>query len=346
MVVDALVEAVERGGAQRGRQFDAGHAEPGGIRGDVERRGHRAIVAAGGQSLSRRTRRRRVDSAACRPTPSAASPVRDAVVIGGGIAGLSAAWDLRNRDIVVLEGAERLGGRIRSEARDPYWLNLGAHVFSGPGSATGRLVADVGVESRARAGPPRRARAQRAAARRWPARAVPAAPAAATGRARRARARGRATAPRGRPLRARGQAASRRVAGRDAQAAARARRRPHVLRLARRAAGRRRPDVPRDRDALHGRAGGDHRGRGHRLLRARLELGLGPLPQHRRRRRSVDRRHRSRAARARSSRTPTVQEVAEEGERRARALPQRRASSASCARGMRSSPPRPSTRRA
>jgi oxygen-dependent protoporphyrinogen oxidase len=73
--------------------------------------------------------------------------VRDAVVIGGGIAGLAAAWDLRNRDVVVLEGAGRLGGRIRSEARGPYWLNLGAHVFSGPGSATGRLVADVGVES-------------------------------------------------------------------------------------------------------------------------------------------------------------------------------------------------------
>jgi oxygen-dependent protoporphyrinogen oxidase len=73
--------------------------------------------------------------------------VRDAVVIGGGIAGLAAAWDLRNRDVVVLEGSERLGGRIRSEAREPYWLNLGAHVFSGPGSATGRLVADVGVES-------------------------------------------------------------------------------------------------------------------------------------------------------------------------------------------------------
>lgn len=73
--------------------------------------------------------------------------MRDAVVIGGGIAGLSAAWDLRNRDVVVLEGTGRLGGRIRSEARDPYWMNLGAHVFSGPGSATGRLVADVGVES-------------------------------------------------------------------------------------------------------------------------------------------------------------------------------------------------------
>jgi oxygen-dependent protoporphyrinogen oxidase len=74
-------------------------------------------------------------------------PVRDAVVIGGGIAGLAAAWDLRNRDIVVLEGTGRLGGRIRSEPRESYWMNLGAHVFSGPGSATGRLVADVGVES-------------------------------------------------------------------------------------------------------------------------------------------------------------------------------------------------------
>jgi oxygen-dependent protoporphyrinogen oxidase len=72
--------------------------------------------------------------------------VLDAVVVGGGIAGLASAWDLRNRDILVLEASDRLGGRIRSEARDPYWLNLGAHVFSGPESATGRLCADVGVE--------------------------------------------------------------------------------------------------------------------------------------------------------------------------------------------------------
>jgi protoporphyrinogen/coproporphyrinogen III oxidase len=70
----------------------------------------------------------------------------DAVIVGGGIAGLASAWDLRNRDILVLEASDRLGGRIRSEARGRYWLNLGAHVFSGPGSATGRLCADVGVE--------------------------------------------------------------------------------------------------------------------------------------------------------------------------------------------------------
>ena len=75
--------------------------------------------------------------------------LRDVVVVGAGIAGLAAAWDLRNRDTLVLESADRVGGRIRSESRDPYWLNLGAHVFSGAGSATGRLVADVGVESAA-----------------------------------------------------------------------------------------------------------------------------------------------------------------------------------------------------
>jgi oxygen-dependent protoporphyrinogen oxidase len=62
----------------------------------------------------------------------------DAVIVGGGIAGLASAWDLRNRDILVLEASDRLGGRIRSETREAYWLNLGAHVFSGPGSASWR----------------------------------------------------------------------------------------------------------------------------------------------------------------------------------------------------------------
>ena len=75
------------------------------------------------------------------------APVRDVVIIGAGIAGLAAAWDLRNRDVLVLEGSDRIGGRIRSEPRDDYWLNVGAHVFSSPGTATGRLVADVGVEA-------------------------------------------------------------------------------------------------------------------------------------------------------------------------------------------------------
>jgi oxygen-dependent protoporphyrinogen oxidase len=73
---------------------------------------------------------------------------RDAVVVGAGIAGLAAAWDLRDRDVVVLEAADRYGGRVWSEPRGPYWLNLGAHVYSGPGSATWRLAEEVGVQLR------------------------------------------------------------------------------------------------------------------------------------------------------------------------------------------------------
>jgi protoporphyrinogen/coproporphyrinogen III oxidase len=72
--------------------------------------------------------------------------LRDAVVVGGGIGGLGAAWGLRGLDVVVLEASERIGGRVRSEPRGRYWLNLGAHVFSGPGSATWHVAEEVGVE--------------------------------------------------------------------------------------------------------------------------------------------------------------------------------------------------------
>ena len=65
--------------------------------------------------------------------------------MGGGIAGLAAAWHLRDLDVIVLEASDRVGGRIRSEARGEVWLNFGAHVFSGPDSATGRLIAATGV---------------------------------------------------------------------------------------------------------------------------------------------------------------------------------------------------------
>ena len=73
--------------------------------------------------------------------------VYDAIVVGGGIAGLSAAWGLRGWKVLVVERDQRLGGRIRSEPRPPYWLNVGAHVFAGPGSATRRLIEEAGVEA-------------------------------------------------------------------------------------------------------------------------------------------------------------------------------------------------------
>jgi oxygen-dependent protoporphyrinogen oxidase len=72
----------------------------------------------------------------------------EAVIVGGGIAGLAAAWELRDRDVVVLEADDRVGGRLRSERRGAYWLNFGAHVWGGSASASGRLLADAGVEAR------------------------------------------------------------------------------------------------------------------------------------------------------------------------------------------------------
>src|SRR5262245_62551364 len=72
----------------------------------------------------------------------------DAVIVGAGIAGLTSAWTLRDRKILVLEASDRVGGRLRSEPRGPYWLNLGAHLFPGPGSLLDRLVHETGLETR------------------------------------------------------------------------------------------------------------------------------------------------------------------------------------------------------
>ncbi|APT82994.1 flavin monoamine oxidase family protein [Corynebacterium ammoniagenes] len=71
--------------------------------------------------------------------------MKDAIIIGGGLAGLSAAWRLRHWDTVVLESSERIGGRIRSEQRGQYFLNWGGHVFGGPGTSTDTLLIETGT---------------------------------------------------------------------------------------------------------------------------------------------------------------------------------------------------------
>ncbi len=71
----------------------------------------------------------------------------DCVIVGGGIAGLTAAWNLRDRDVLLLEAEERVGGRIRSEIRGDYWLSVGAHMFPEPDSIVGRMVEDLQLET-------------------------------------------------------------------------------------------------------------------------------------------------------------------------------------------------------
>jgi protoporphyrinogen/coproporphyrinogen III oxidase len=71
--------------------------------------------------------------------------MKDVVVVGAGLAGLSAAWRLRHLDTLVLEADDRVGGRIRSERRGAYWLNWGGHVFAGHDSSTDELLRETGV---------------------------------------------------------------------------------------------------------------------------------------------------------------------------------------------------------
>lgn len=71
--------------------------------------------------------------------------MRDAVIVGAGLSGLSAAWRLRHWDTLVLESGTRVGGRIRSEKRGRYFLNWGGHVFAGQHSSTDRLIHETGT---------------------------------------------------------------------------------------------------------------------------------------------------------------------------------------------------------
>lgn len=73
-----------------------------------------------------------------------------AVVIGAGPAGLSAAWALQKRgvDFVVLEAADRAGGRIAVEETEGCRIDTGAQVFTGAYDTALRLCRELGVPVR------------------------------------------------------------------------------------------------------------------------------------------------------------------------------------------------------
>src|SRR4051812_15536595 len=81
------------------------------------------------------------------PMPEHQAMVRDVVIVGGGIAGLAAAWRLRHRDVLLLEADDRLGGRMRSDPCGDYWLNYGAHLFPAPGSLVDSMARECGLET-------------------------------------------------------------------------------------------------------------------------------------------------------------------------------------------------------
>jgi oxygen-dependent protoporphyrinogen oxidase len=70
----------------------------------------------------------------------------DAIIIGGGIAGLTAAYMLRDKTILLLEQEDRFGGRVLSEKINEATNNIGTQFFTEEDTSFVRLVDELGIE--------------------------------------------------------------------------------------------------------------------------------------------------------------------------------------------------------
>ena len=68
----------------------------------------------------------------------------DVIVLGAGIAGMTAAYELRKHNVIVLEELDRVGGRTYSGGDDRTWYNLGAQVVTSPRLLT--LCDELGID--------------------------------------------------------------------------------------------------------------------------------------------------------------------------------------------------------
>ncbi len=70
----------------------------------------------------------------------------DTVIIGGGIAGLTVAYMLRDKNILLLEREDRFGGRVLSEKVNEATNNIGTQFFAEEDTSFVHLIDELGIE--------------------------------------------------------------------------------------------------------------------------------------------------------------------------------------------------------